>query len=76
VAAVSYKMILQEYMQKRKHPLPIYTTIEDPDNSLLFLSTVEVCGRPFKGVPAKTKKQAEANAAKVALDNNNMEERK
>lgn len=72
---VPYKTLLQEYTQKRKEPLPVYTTVKVPDSSLpLFLSTVEVCGRTFKGVAVRTKKQAEASAAKVALDN--MEESK
>ncbi|KAF3327549.1 double-stranded RNA-binding protein 1-like protein [Carex littledalei] len=72
---VPYKTLLQEYTQKSKQLLPVYTTVKDPDSSLiLFLSTVEVCGRTFKGVAAKTKKQAEASAAKVALDH--LDERK
>ncbi|KAJ4763745.1 Double-stranded RNA-binding protein 1 [Rhynchospora pubera] len=74
-SGVPYKTLLQEFVQKSKQLLPVYTTVTDP-NSLppAFSSTVKVCGRAFKGEVAKTKKQAEASAAKVAWDH--IKERK
>ncbi|KAJ3698812.1 hypothetical protein LUZ61_002517 [Rhynchospora tenuis] len=68
-SGIPYKNLLQEFVQKSKQPLPVYTTVLDPKSlPPAFSSTVEVCGMTFKGEVAKIKKQAEANAAKVAWD--------
>ncbi|CAD5175456.1 unnamed protein product [Musa acuminata subsp. malaccensis] len=62
-----YKNLLQELMQKHGFPLPKYTTISYGESHIpSFSSTVEIKGEFFKGDVAKTKKQAEMNAAKVA----------
>lgn len=54
-------------MQKHGFPLPKYTTISYGESHIpSFSSTVEIKGEFFKGDVAKTKKQAEMNAAKVA----------
>ncbi|XVF42587.1 hypothetical protein PTKIN_Ptkin01aG0375900 [Pterospermum kingtungense] len=62
-----YKNLLQELIQKEGSLLPVYTTIRDGEaHSSTFISTVEVKGEVFTGQRAKTKKQAEFLAAKVA----------
>ncbi|KAM7273176.1 hypothetical protein ACFE04_027840 [Oxalis oulophora] len=62
-----YKNLLQEFAQKGGHLLPTYIT-ERTGNSHAptFTSTVELGGRVFVGMVAKTKKQAEMNVAKAA----------
>ncbi|KAJ8512944.1 hypothetical protein OPV22_003378 [Ensete ventricosum] len=62
-----YKNLLQELTQKHGFPLPKYTTTSYVKSHIpSFSSTVEIKGEFFKGDVAKTKKQAEMNAAKVA----------
>lgn len=64
-----YKNILQALLQKEMKPLPIYkTAIDGPLHIPSFQSTVEVEGELFVGNSAKSKKQAEQNAAKVAYN--------
>ncbi|XP_072950868.1 double-stranded RNA-binding protein 1-like [Typha angustifolia] len=65
--SMMYKNFLQELMQKEGLSLPTYTTVSDSaSHTPSFSSTVEVEGEHFKGDVAKTKKQAEINAAKIA----------
>lgn len=62
-----YKNLLQELTQKEGSPLPVYTTTRSGEaHSSMFVSSVEVKGEVFSGERAKTKKQAEFLAAKVA----------
>ncbi|RZS15893.1 hypothetical protein BHM03_00047799, partial [Ensete ventricosum] len=62
-----YKNLLQELTQKHGFPLPKYTTTSYGKSHIpSFSSTVEIKGEFFKGDVAKTRKQAEMNAAKVA----------
>ncbi|XP_042511822.1 double-stranded RNA-binding protein 1-like [Macadamia integrifolia] len=64
--SVVYKNLLQELTQKEGFSLPVYaTTVSGESHLPTFSSTVEV-GEVFHGKAAKTKKQAEMNAAKVA----------
>ncbi|XP_060201032.1 double-stranded RNA-binding protein 1-like [Lycium barbarum] len=65
--ASSYKSFLQELAQHEEICLPEYRTtgVGEPHN-LTFLSSVEIEGEIFRGDGAKSKKQAEENAAKVA----------
>lgn len=50
-------------------PLPIYKTAMDgPSHIPSFVSTVDIEGEQFVGKSAKSKKQAEQNAAKVAYN--------
>ncbi|XP_060200205.1 double-stranded RNA-binding protein 1-like [Lycium barbarum] len=65
--ASSYKSFLQELAQHEEICLPEYRTtgVGEPHN-LTFLSNVEIEGEIFRGDGAKSKKQAEENAAKVA----------
>ncbi|KAF8403449.1 hypothetical protein HHK36_011553 [Tetracentron sinense] len=62
-----YKNLLQELALKEGFSLPIYKTLRSGASHLpTFFSTVEIELDIFHGKAAKTKKQAEMNAAKVA----------
>ncbi|KAJ7560454.1 hypothetical protein O6H91_04G130800 [Diphasiastrum complanatum] len=61
------KNLLQETSQRAGVPLPVYTTTRSgPGHMPLFSCAVEVAGMAFTGDAAKTKKQAEKNAAMAA----------
>ncbi|KAJ7294716.1 hypothetical protein O6H91_Y238100 [Diphasiastrum complanatum] len=61
------KNLLQETAQRAGVSLPVYTTIRSgPGHLPLFTCMVEVAGLSFTGEGAKTKKQAEKNAAMAA----------
>ncbi|XP_021819816.1 uncharacterized protein LOC110761613 isoform X12 [Prunus avium] len=62
-----YKNVLQELIQKEGFSMPVYSTknfgkVHVP----IFVSTVEIEGETFTGSEARSKKQAEMSAAKVA----------
>ncbi|GAB4847348.1 Double-stranded RNA-binding protein [Ancistrocladus abbreviatus] len=62
-----YKNLLQETAHKAGLNLPVYTTVRSgPGHVPVFSCTVELAGLEFTGEPAKTKKQAEKNAAIAA----------
>lgn len=62
-----YKNLLQETAHRAGLKLPAYTTVRSgPGHSPVFSSTVELAGLSFAGDPARTKKQAEKNAAMAA----------
>ena len=62
-----YKNLLQETAHRAGLNLPVYTTIRSgPGHVPIFTCTVELAGMNFTGEPAKTKKQAEKNAAIAA----------
>lgn len=62
-----YKSLLQELAQKKGLLLPVYDTNRTgPAHLPCFVSTVEVAGERYVGQEARTKKQAEMNAAKAA----------
>lgn len=62
-----YKNLLQELAQKKGYALPVYHTNRSGEAHIpTFVSTVEVELEIFTGQEAKTKKQAEMSAAKVA----------
>lgn len=62
-----YKNILQELAQSEGFILPVYKTENSGEpHNLSFISTVEVEGETFQGTTAKSKKQAESNAARAA----------
>ncbi|KAL6960390.1 Double-stranded RNA-binding protein [Sarracenia purpurea var. burkii] len=62
-----YKNLLQETTHKAGLKLPLYTTVRSgPGHLPVFTSTVEIAGMNFTGESAKTKKQAEKNAAIAA----------
>lgn len=62
-----YKNLLQETSHRAGLNLPVYTTVRSgPAHLPVFTSTVELAGLSFVGESAKTKKQAEKNAAIAA----------
>ncbi|KAK9068516.1 hypothetical protein SSX86_012630 [Deinandra increscens subsp. villosa] len=62
-----YKSLLQELAQKKSLLLPVYATDRTgPPHMPCFVSTVEISGESYVGEAARTKKQSEMNAAKVA----------
>ncbi|ERN08356.1 double-stranded RNA-binding protein 6 [Amborella trichopoda] len=62
-----YKNLLQEIAQRAGAALPVYTTVRSGLGHLpVFTCTVELAGISFSGEPAKSKKQAEKNAAMAA----------
>ncbi|KAK3039112.1 hypothetical protein RJ639_028858 [Escallonia herrerae] len=62
-----YKNLLQETAHRAGLKLPVYTTVRSgPGHVPVFTCTVELAGMNFIGEPAKTKKQAEKNAAIAA----------
>lgn len=59
--------MLQETAHRAGLNLPVYTTIRSgPGHVPIFSCTVELAGMSFPGEPAKTKKQAQKNAAMSA----------
>ncbi|XP_039026082.1 double-stranded RNA-binding protein 3-like isoform X2 [Hibiscus syriacus] len=62
-----YKNLLQETAHRAGLKLPVYITVRSgPGHSPIFSCIVELAGMNFTGEPAKTKKQAEKNAAIAA----------
>ncbi|KAK9664030.1 hypothetical protein RND81_14G015100 [Saponaria officinalis] len=62
-----YKNLLQEISQRVGAPLPHYITFRSGvGHHPVFTGKVELAGITFTGEPAKTKKQAEKNAALAA----------
>ncbi|KAF8083667.1 hypothetical protein N665_0759s0018 [Sinapis alba] len=62
-----YKNLLQETAHRAGLDLPVYTSVRSgPGHIPTFSCTVELAGMRFNGESAKTKKQAEKNAAIAA----------
>ncbi|XP_019451246.1 PREDICTED: double-stranded RNA-binding protein 1-like isoform X2 [Lupinus angustifolius] len=62
-----YKNLLQELVQRKGFRLPSYNTKKYGQAHMpIFVSQVEIEGETFTGQAAKSKKQAEMSAAKVA----------
>ncbi|OIV95137.1 hypothetical protein TanjilG_21527 [Lupinus angustifolius] len=62
-----YKNLLQETAHRAGLNLPVYTTVRfGPGHVPNFSCTVEIAGLHFSGDPARTKKQAQKNAASAA----------
>ncbi|CAN6469386.1 unnamed protein product [Victoria cruziana] len=62
-----YKNLLQETAHRAGLNLPVYTTVRSgPGHMPVFSCTVELAGMSFTGDPARTKKQAQKNAAMAA----------
>ncbi|KAK7840308.1 double-stranded rna-binding protein 4, partial [Quercus suber] len=62
-----YKNLLQELVQKEGFPVPEYDTNRSGEgHEAIFVSTVKIIREVFKGPEARTKKQAEMNAAEIA----------
>ncbi|KAM3752888.1 hypothetical protein ACB098_03G051300 [Castanea mollissima] len=59
-----YKNLLQETAHRAGLKLPVYTTVRSgPGHVPVFSCKVELAGMNFTGEPARTKKQAQKNAA-------------
>jgi ribonuclease-3 len=69
VSAQDYKSTLQELVQGRNHPLPEYRVIgaAGPDHQKLFNVEVLVAGEPLARATGPSKKEAEQEAARLAL---------
>ena len=65
-----YKTTLQEYVQKKWKIVPIYNLVSamGPEHDQVFYMTVSFHGNTYGPASGKNKKDAEQNAAKVALD--------
>lgn len=62
-----YKNLLQETAHRAGLKLPVYTTVRSgPGHIPVFFCTVDIAKMSFTGEPAKTKKQAQKNAAMAA----------
>ena len=62
-----YKNLLQETAHRAGLNLPVYTTVRSgPGHVPVFSCTVELAGMSFTGESARTKKQAQKNAAMAA----------
>lgn len=71
------KVLLQEYVQKKFQEIPEYQIISEtgPDHDKQFLVSVSVQGKQIGEGIGSSKKQAQQNAAKAALDSiKNQEE--
>ena len=69
VAYKDYKTMLQEFLQKRKKELPLYTVVghEGPDHAQEFKVEVMVMGKTYGPARGANKKSAEQAAARMAL---------
>ena len=69
-AGQDYKSALQELVQSRSGPLPEYRLIgtAGPDHRKLFRIEVVVNGEPVAGAIGTSKKEAEQEAARLALE--------
>jgi ribonuclease-3 len=69
VSAQDYKSALQELVQGRNRPLPEYRVVGavGPDHQKLFDVEVIVAGEPLARATGPSKKEAEQEAARIAL---------
>jgi ribonuclease-3 len=69
VSAQDYKSALQELVQGRNRPLPEYRVVGaiGPDHQKLFDVEVLVAGEPLARATGPSKKEAEQEAARIAL---------
>ena len=65
-----YKTTLQEYVQKKWKIVPAYNLVSamGPEHDQVFYMTVSFHGNTYGPASGKSKKDAEQNVAKVALD--------
>ena len=70
LAGQDYKSALQELLQSRDLPLPDYRIVATagPDHRKLFEIEVGVKGEPLATAIGASKKEAEQEAARCALD--------
>ncbi|ONK81366.1 uncharacterized protein A4U43_C01F28280 [Asparagus officinalis] len=63
-----YKTILHEYAAKMKIELPRYTTSKSGAHFSTFITSVFFDGKTYKGVPARSKRDAEQLGARSVVD--------
>ncbi len=70
VPAQDYKSALQELVQSRDHPLPEYRLVGaiGPDHRKVFEVEVIVAGKPIARASGPSKKEAEQESARLALE--------
>ena len=70
---MDYKTMLQEFFQKQSKQCPFYELVNTsgPDHNQTFFVSVHLGNKVFGPAEGKSKKAAEQNAAKLALDNLN-----
>lgn len=66
----NYKSVLQQYAQRQWSAVPIYQVLDEkgPDHSKCFEVAVGISGRNFASAWGKSKKEAEQEAARLALN--------
>lgn len=71
---MDYKTMLQEFFQKQSKQCPFYELVNTsgPDHNQTFFVSVHLGNKVFGPAEGKSKKAAEQNAAKLALDNLNI----
>lgn len=64
------KTKLQEFVQARGKPIPVYTTIDrsGPDHEPIFTISVKVAGEGTENAKGRSKREAEQSAAQQMLD--------
>ncbi|GAG02327.1 unnamed protein product, partial [marine sediment metagenome] len=67
----NYKSALQEYLQRRDLPAPVYKTVTTtgPDHKKIFVVEVLLENEPLAKAKGNSKKKAEQKAAQKALKN-------
>ena len=65
-----FKSLLQEYLQARRQPPPVYRVVDQvgPDHDKVFTVDVLASGRRLAEASGRSKKDAEQQAARLALD--------
>jgi ribonuclease-3 len=65
-----FKSTLQERVQSSGGPLPEYVVVGEtgPDHHKTFQVEVRVAGEPLADAPGRSKKEAEQEAARLALE--------
>ena len=65
---ISYKNLLQEYLQKQRLPLPLFRTEASEEGFVSTVTVKSIDGRSakYESSPHASKKAAEQNAAAVA----------
>ena len=68
--AGDFKSSLQEYLQARRQPPPVYRIIDQagPDHDKVFTVDVQASGRLLGEATGRSRKEAEQQAARVALE--------
>lgn len=70
VGSGDFKSLLQEYLQARRQPPPVYRIIDQagPDHDKVFTVDVQAAGRRLGEASGRSRKEAEQQAARAALE--------